>query len=90
MPDPLCQSSRGDNFGLNEIVNGKTCNRRSDLPLHNFGDILQYVADFERVGSNGTSASDQSVWRGGDWNGFVRIALAGLLAPLIELARSVI
>ena len=27
--------------------------------------------------------SDQSVWRGGDWNGFVRIALARLLAPLI-------
>ena len=23
--------------------------------------------------------SDQSVWRDGDWNGFVRIALAGLL-----------
>ena len=21
--------------------------------------------------------SDQSVWRGGDWNGFVRIAVAG-------------
>ena len=33
--------------------------------------------------------SDQSVWRDGDWNGFVRIALAGLLAPLIELARGV-
>ena len=32
--------------------------------------------------------SDQSVWRGGDWNGFVRIVLAGLLAPHIELARS--
>ena len=26
--------------------------------------------------------SDQSVWRDGDWNGFVRIALAGLLAHL--------
>ena len=24
--------------------------------------------------------SDQSVWRDGDWNGFVRIALAGILA----------
>ena len=33
--------------------------------------------------------SDLSVWRDGDRNGFVRIALAGLLAPLIELARSV-
>ena len=33
--------------------------------------------------------SDQSVWRDGDWNGFVRIALAGLLAPPIELARGV-
>ena len=33
--------------------------------------------------------SDQSVWRDGDWNGFVRIAVAGLLAPLIELARGV-
>ena len=33
--------------------------------------------------------SDQSVWRDGDWNGFVRIALAGLLAPLIELAWDV-
>ena len=33
--------------------------------------------------------SDQSVWRDGDWNGFVRIALAVLLAPLIELAQSV-
>ena len=33
--------------------------------------------------------SDQSVWRDGDWNGFVRIALAGLLASLIELAQSV-
>ena len=33
--------------------------------------------------------SDQSVWRDGDWNGFVRIALAVLLAPLIELARGV-
>ena len=32
--------------------------------------------------------SDQSVWRDGDWNGFVRIALAGLLAPPIELAQS--
>ena len=33
--------------------------------------------------------SDQSVWRDGDWNGFVRIALAGLLVTLIELAESV-
>ena len=33
--------------------------------------------------------SDQSVWRDGDWNGFVRIALTGLLAPLVELAQSV-
>ena len=33
--------------------------------------------------------NNQSVWRDGDWNGFVRIALAGLLAPLIELARGV-
>ena len=33
--------------------------------------------------------SDQSVWRDGDWNDFVRIALAGLLAPLVELARGV-
>ena len=31
--------------------------------------------------------SDQSVWRDGDWNGFVRIALAGLLAPFVELAQ---
>ena len=33
--------------------------------------------------------SDQSVWRDGDWNGFVRIALAVLLASLIELAQGV-
>ena len=25
--------------------------------MHNFGDILQYVSDFERLGSNGTSAA---------------------------------
>ena len=31
--------------------------------------------------------SDQSVWRDGDWNGFVGIALAGLLASLVEALR---
>ena len=31
--------------------------------------------------------SDQSVWRDDDWNGFVRIALAGLLAPLMVVAH---
>ena len=30
------------------------------------------------------------MWRDGDWNGFVGIALAGLLASLVELSRSVI
>ena len=58
--------------------------------MHNFGDILQYVLDFEREQLKRHFGSDYSAWRGGDWNGFVRIALAGLLAPLIELARSVI
>ena len=28
--------------------------------------------------------SDQSVWRGGDWNGSVSITVARLLAPMIE------
>ena len=55
--DPLCQNARNDNLGLTEIVIGKTCNRRSDLPLYNFWDILQYVSDFERVGSNAASAA---------------------------------
>ena len=36
----LCQNARNDNLGLTEIVNGKTCNRRSDLPLHNFENVL--------------------------------------------------
>ena len=30
--------------------------------------------------------SDRSVWRGGNWNGFVRIALAGLLDSMCESA----
>ena len=44
---------------------------------------------FERGQLQRHFGSDQSVWRDGDWNGFVRIALAGFLAPFIELARSV-
>ena len=47
--------------------------------MHNFGDILQYVSDFERGQLQWRFGSDQSVWRDGDWNGFVRIAVAGLL-----------
>ena len=57
--------------------------------MHNFGDILQSVSDFERGQLQWHFGSDQSVWRDGDWNGFVRIALAVLFAPLIELARGV-
>ena len=57
--------------------------------MHNFWDILQYVSGFERRELKRHFGSDQSVWRDGDWNGFVRIALAGLLASLIELAQSV-
>ena len=52
--------------------------RRSDLLRRSLGAKGQPQRHF---------GSDQSVWRDGDWNGFVRIALAGLLAPLIELAR---
>ena len=37
---------------------------------------------FERGHLQRHFGSDQSVWRDGDWNGFVRIALAGLLAKL--------
>ena len=85
MPDLLCQNARDDNLGLTEIVNGKLCNRRSDLPLHNFWDILQYVSDFERGRFRRHFGSDQSVWRDGDWNGFVRIALAELRAPLMVI-----
>lgn len=29
---------------------------------------------------------DQSVWCDGDWNSFVRIAVAGLLAPMCKTA----
>ena len=50
--------------------------------MHNSGDILQYVSDFERGQLKRHFGSDQSVWRDGDWNGFVRIALAGLLVSM--------
>ena len=76
---------RKDNLGLTGIVNGELCNGRSDLPLHNSGDILQYVSDFERGQLQRHFGSDQSVWRDGDGNGFVRIALAGLLASMCRL-----
>ena len=88
MSDTLCQNARDDNLGLTEIVIGKTCNRRSDLPLHNFGNILQYVSDFERGQFQRHFGSDQSVWCDGDWNGFVRIALAGHLDMRLSSART--
>ena len=47
--------------------------------MPNFGDILQYVSDFVGGQLKRHFGSDQSVWRGGDWSGFVRIAVAGLL-----------
>ena len=52
-------------------------------------DRVIVAFDLERGQLQRHFGNDQSVWRDGDWNGFVRIALAGLLAPLIELARDV-
>ena len=40
---------------------------------------------FEREQLKRHFGSDQSVWRDGDWNGFVRVVLAGLLASMCRL-----
>ena len=55
--------------------------------MHNLGDILQYVLDIERGYFKRHFGSDQSVWRDGDWNGFVRTAVAGLLVEMREKCR---
>ncbi len=40
--------------------------------------MLPQIRDFKRIPKR-HFGSDQLVWRDGDWNGFVRIALAELL-----------
>ena len=47
--------------------------RKNFKKLNANGVVECMVGHWRRFGS------DQSVWRDGDWNGFVRIALAGLL-----------
>ena len=58
------------------------------MPDDNFVSGL-HLCGFKSSGTKWRFGSDQSVWRDGDWNGFGRIALAGLLISMCDKCHTV-
>ena len=63
------------------LLRFNTSARRHGSGITDNRGILSGEGQFKR-----DFGSDQPVWHGGDWNGFARIALAGLLVSVCESA----